>query len=73
VAPHLAGKAVTFDVTVNLDRLLAPEGRGFFEIGATQGPAVAAIFAAAGFAAQIHADLAGRDRVVAVRRPEPAD
>ncbi|MHA6346688.1 peptide chain release factor N(5)-glutamine methyltransferase [Roseivivax sp. CAU 1761] len=45
---------------------LAPGGRLLVEIGAAQGPAVAAIFAAAGLAAvRVLPDLDGRDRVVA--------
>ncbi|MBL9059755.1 MAG: peptide chain release factor N(5)-glutamine methyltransferase [Mangrovicoccus sp.] len=44
--------------------LLAPDGRVLVEIGATQGPAVAAIGRAAGFEAAILPDLDGRDRVV---------
>jgi release factor glutamine methyltransferase len=47
------------------------------EIGATQGPAVAALVAAAGFAeVEVRTDLAGRDRVVVGRgrtRPGPED
>ena len=45
---------------------LAPNGRLLVEIGPTQGPAVAALFAAAGLAEiRILQDLDGRDRVVA--------
>jgi release factor glutamine methyltransferase len=47
---------------------LAPGGRLIVEIGATQGPAVAAVFTAAGFQdVTVHPDLAGRDRVVSGR------
>ena len=47
---------------------LAPGGRLIVEIGATQGPAVAAIFSAAGLASvEVHPDLEGRDRVVCAR------
>ena len=47
---------------------LAPNGRLLVEIGPTQGPAVAALFAAAGLAdIRILQDLDGRDRVVASR------
>lgn len=60
-------------IAVGLDRLLAPGGRGLFEIGATQAPAVRAIFAAAGFGTEVHPDLAGRDRVVAARRANGSD
>lgn len=73
LTPGGDGLAAYRAIAADLDRLLAAGGRSFFEIGATQGAAVAAIFAAAGFAAQIHPDLGRRDRVVAVRRPEPAD
>lgn len=73
LTPGGDGLAAYRAIAADLDRLLGPGGRGLFEIGAAQGPAVAAIFAAAGFAARIHPDLAGRDRVVAVKRPEPAD
>ena len=49
--------------------LLAPDGRVLVEIGAAQGPAVAAIGRAAGFAASILPDLDGRDRVVSLAFP----
>jgi release factor glutamine methyltransferase len=46
---------------------LAPGGRLIVETGAAQGPAVAAIMAAAGLGpVRVLPDLAGRDRVVAV-------
>lgn len=45
-------------------RHLAPGGTVLVEIGARQGADVCAIFAAAGFAAQVLPDLDGRDRVV---------
>ncbi len=49
---------------------LAPGGRLLVEIGESQGAAVRRIFSAAGLdAAAIHADLDGRDRVVAARMP----
>jgi release factor glutamine methyltransferase len=48
---------------------LSSEGRLIVEIGATQGPAVAAVFTVAGFLdVTVHPDLAGRDRVVSGRR-----
>jgi release factor glutamine methyltransferase len=48
---------------------LAAGGRLIVEIGATQGPAVAAIFSAAGLASvEVHPDLEGRDRVVCARK-----
>ncbi|MEH6774521.1 MAG: peptide chain release factor N(5)-glutamine methyltransferase [Cereibacter changlensis] len=44
---------------------LAPGGRLLVEIGPTQGPAVSALFAAAGLSGlRVEADLDGRDRVV---------
>lgn len=52
---------------------LVPGGALMVEIGAAQGPAVAALFAAAGFAeVAVHPDLAGRDRVVSGRLPARA-
>lgn len=47
-------------------RLLSPGGLALFEIGATQGAAVRALFEAQGFATRLLHDLAGRDRCVAV-------
>lgn len=44
--------------------LLAPGGTALFEIGATQGEAVAALAQAAGLTAKVHPDLAGRPRCV---------
>lgn len=48
---------------------LAPGGRVMVEIGATQGPAVAAIGRAAGFEGTVLPDLDGRDRVVSFTFP----
>lgn len=49
---------------------LAPGGRLLVETGWRQGPAVAAIFRAAGLAdVAIHPDLEGRDRVVSAGKP----
>ncbi len=49
---------------------LVPGGRLVVEIGPTQGPAVARLFAAAGLTLPtIHPDLDGRDRVVQARNP----
>lgn len=45
-------------------RLLAPGGTAIFEIGATQAEAVSALAAQVGLSAKVHADLAGRPRVV---------
>ncbi|MFC3172893.1 peptide chain release factor N(5)-glutamine methyltransferase [Novosphingobium bradum] len=51
-----------------LPALLAPGGAALVEIGATQAAAVSGLGAAAGFAARVHRDLAGRDRVVEFTR-----
>jgi release factor glutamine methyltransferase len=51
-----------------LPALLAPQGVAVLEIGATQAPAVSAIAAAAGLCAQCLPDLAGRPRVLVLRR-----
>lgn len=53
IVPQLAG-------------LLTPGGRALVEIGWTQGPAVCALAEAAGMAARVHRDLAGRDRAVEI-------
>lgn len=44
--------------------LLAPGGTALFEIGRTQGEAVASLACTAGLAAKLHRDLAGRPRCV---------
>lgn len=44
--------------------LLAPDGMALFEIGLTQGEAVAALAREAGLGARVHHDLAGRPRSV---------
>lgn len=55
-------------ILAGLPAHLAPGGRLFLETGAGQGPAVAALVAAAGLGeVRILRDLAGRDRVVAAR------
>ena len=51
-----------------LPALLTPIGVALIEIGATQAEAVSAIAQAAGFAAALHHDLAGRPRVLALTR-----
>jgi release factor glutamine methyltransferase len=51
-------------IVPDLPRLLAPGGCAVLEIGWTQGEAVTALAAAAGLAAQVHPDLAGRPRAV---------
>ena len=50
------------------DDLLAQGGTAVFEIGHRQARAVTALAKNAGFEAKVHRDLAGRDRVVALRR-----
>jgi len=47
-----------------IPQLLAPDGSAIFEIGATQGDAVAALAREAGLAVKVHPDLAGRPRAV---------
>lgn len=55
-------------IATDLRRMLSPGGRALFEFGAGQGPDVAAVFAAAGFAdCTLHADLDGRPRVAELR------
>lgn len=47
-------------------RLLAPGGLALFEIGASQGGGVSALFAVEGHAPMVLKDLAGRDRCIAI-------
>lgn len=56
-------------------RYLSPQGRVIVEIGWTQGPAVMAIFASAGWQnLQLIPDLEGRDRVILAQRlADPAE
>ncbi len=49
-----------------LPMLLAPDGLALIEIGFSQAEAVSAIAEAAGFAAALHRDLAGRPRALAL-------
>lgn len=72
--PHLAltpggdGLAAYRLICAQAPRFLTSAGRLLVEIGAVQGPAVVALFTAAGFAdVQILPDLEGRDRVVSGR------
>lgn len=57
--------------------LLAEDGLAVFEIGHTQADAVTALAAAAGLAATLHRDLAGRPRALALKKslgkPRPSD
>ncbi|MBN9432934.1 MAG: peptide chain release factor N(5)-glutamine methyltransferase [Bosea sp.] len=51
-----------------LQRVMADDGRAFLEIGAAQAEAVSALADQQGFAARVHRDLAGHDRVVELSR-----
>jgi len=62
------GLAVYRRLFAGADAHLAPGGRIVVEIGATQGADVVALARRAGFAPEVRADLAGRDRVVVTRR-----
>lgn len=53
----------------DLPRLLATGGRAFLEVGAGQAGAVQDLAAEGGFDSLTHADLAGIERVVELRRP----
>ena len=61
------GLAAIATILADLDRLLAPDGAAFVEIGAGQSGAVAVLAARAGFGIGFAADLAGIDRVALVR------
>lgn len=52
----------------DLERLMAPEGAAFFEIGYDQAEAVSELATHAGFGVTLHRDLAGHDRVVEIGR-----
>lgn len=71
--PHMAltpggdGLSAYRIIAEGLAGFKAPEGRALFEIGSKQGPDVTAIFKDAGFKeVNLHKDLAGHDRIVAV-------
>ena len=72
--PHLAldggsdGLGAYRALLSDLDRVLADEGRAFFEIGAGQADAVMGLAADEGFAGSGHRDLAGSERVVELSR-----
>ena len=75
--PHLAlspggdGLAAYRAIAAGAGAHLAPGGRLIVETGFAQGPAVAALFAAAGLEnPRILPDLEGRDRIVAARAPQ---
>jgi release factor glutamine methyltransferase len=67
--PHVAldggddGLSAYRAIFSDIRRILAPEGRAFFEIGFAQAEAVAALAAEAGFRATFERDLAGIERV----------
>jgi release factor glutamine methyltransferase len=72
--PHVAldggadGLAAIRPIIAGLDRVLAPDGAAFIEIGAGQAEAVAAIAGPKRFAARFHRDLAGIERVAEITR-----
>ncbi|NNU80812.1 peptide chain release factor N(5)-glutamine methyltransferase [Halovulum dunhuangense] len=73
--PHLAltpggdGLGPYRAIAAGLGKHLAPGGRVLLEFGAGQGAAIRAIFARAGWQGTVlHPDLAGRDRVLELRR-----
>ena len=55
-------------IVADLDRMMRPGGATFFEIGFDQAQSLSALAEQAGFAAGVHADLAGHDRVVEIHR-----
>ncbi len=73
--PYLAldggpdGLAAYRAIVADAGRLLSASGRVFLEVGAGQAQAVQDMVAEAGFDSLIHADLAGIERVVELRRP----
>lgn len=68
LSPGADGLAAYARIAPCLAAVLAPGGRALFEIGPSQGAAVAALFGAAGFAeVRVHPDLDLRDRVIDVR------
>jgi release factor glutamine methyltransferase len=75
--PYLAldggpdGLAAYKAIIADLPRLLRENGRAFLEVGAGQAGQVQDFAAEAGFDSLTHADLAGIERVVELRRPEP--
>lgn len=73
--PHLAltpggdGLDAYRRIAGNLAAFLAPDGLALFEIGYLQGTEVTGIFSDAGFGrVELHKDLGGHDRIVAVSR-----
>jgi release factor glutamine methyltransferase len=74
--PYLAldggadGLAAYKTIIADLPRLLSESGRAFLEVGAGQAGTVQDFAAEGGFDSLTHADLAGIERVVELRRPE---
>jgi release factor glutamine methyltransferase len=72
--PHIAldggtdGLAAYRAILADLDRLLAPDGRAFMEIGFDQAYAIAELARSHGFASAFHRDLGGIERVAELRR-----
>jgi release factor glutamine methyltransferase len=67
LTPGPSGLEAYATLAAGLRPVLAPGGRALFEIGPTQGTAVAGLLAAAGFGGPtIHRDLDGRERAVEV-------
>jgi release factor glutamine methyltransferase len=54
-------------ILVRIGDVLATDGLAVLELGAGQAPVVAAMAADAGFASQLHQDLAGVDRAIVLR------
>jgi release factor glutamine methyltransferase len=55
-------------ILADLPRILAPEGRAFLEMGASQGPSLARLAGEYGYEAKCRRDLAGRERVTELKR-----
>jgi release factor glutamine methyltransferase len=56
------------EILGDLDRVLAPHGAAFLEIGFDQAAALAVLAHETRFEASVHRDLAGQDRIVALSR-----
>lgn len=55
-------------ILADLPRILAAGGRAFLEMGASQGQGLARLAGEYGFCAEIHRDIAGRERVTELKR-----
>jgi release factor glutamine methyltransferase len=55
-------------ILADLPRILAPEGRAFLEMGSAQAASLAGLAGEYGFSAKRHQDLAGRERVMELKR-----